>query len=131
MAGTSVPRKNVGVGGEEVRWAQSRGEWPGLRRTFFGGRAGGASVEVLGAREDDEGTREPFGGARNVEAAEGGGQRVVESVGGVALDLVDGSIEKDRVADAFGSIIDRGGGGGGGGGGGISFLSFGDFFPEP
>jgi hypothetical protein len=43
--------------GEEVRRAQSRGEWPGVRRTFLRGLAG---IEVCvggGARPEDIGFR--------------------------------------------------------------------------
>ncbi len=67
------------MGGWAVRWAQSRGEWPGERRTFLEGRREGDKVEVErdgGARE-----REGGGGARRVEAVEGGGRRVVGSAG--------------------------------------------------
>lgn len=77
--GTSAPRRNVGVGGLAVRWAQSRGEWPGSRRTFLeGGRVEGWRVEVerreAGAREREE----SGGGARRVDAVEGGGAWRVE-----------------------------------------------------
>lgn len=82
FGGTSAPRKKVGVGGFAVRCAQSRGEWPGSRRTFLEGRAEGASVEIEGARDELDGFRELDGGTRNVEAAEGGGRRVVDGFGG-------------------------------------------------
>lgn len=85
--GTSAPRRYVGVGGLAVRCAQSRGEWPGSRRTFLEGRVEGLRVEVErreedgvvvvavgGAREREEGG----GGARRVDAVEGGGARRVE-----------------------------------------------------
>lgn len=68
-AGTEEPRRKVGVGGQATRAAQSRGEWPGARRTFFEGR------EEAG-REEDVGAREEVGGLRRREAAEGGGRRV-------------------------------------------------------
>ena len=76
-----MPRRKLGVGGWDSRCAQSRGEWPGSRRTFFGRRALGARVEVEGAREDG-GAREREGGARRVEAVEGGGRMGVEGLGG-------------------------------------------------
>ena len=68
------------MGGLAVRCAQSRGEWPGSRRTFLEGRVDGERVEV--DREEVGGAREREGGARRVEAVEGGGRRAVESVGG-------------------------------------------------
>lgn len=77
--GTSAPRRNVGVGGLVVRWAQSRGEWPGSRRTFLEGRVDGERVEV--EREEVDGARDRERGARREEAIEGGGRRVVERVG--------------------------------------------------
>lgn len=81
-AGTSFPRRNVGVGGLWVRWAQSRGEWPGSRITFLDGRDDGARVEVVGARDAVVGARERNGGPRRVEAAEEGGWRAVDGFGG-------------------------------------------------
>ncbi len=39
--------------GEEERRAQSRGEWPGVRRTFLRGFAGTAECVGGGAREKD------------------------------------------------------------------------------
>lgn len=118
--GTSAPRRNVGVGGLAVRCAQSRGEWPGSRRTFLEGRAEGERVEV--DREEVGGAREREGGARRVEAVEGGGRRVVESVGGargVGAGIGGGGMrEGSGFRLAFG--LGRGGGGimedGGGGG---------------
>ncbi len=76
--GTSAPRRKVGVGGCAVRWAQSRGEWPGERRTFLDWREEGDRVEVEREREREE---VGVGGARRVEAVEGGGRRVVGSAG--------------------------------------------------
>ncbi len=70
------------MGGLAVRCAQSRGEWPGSRRTFREGRAEGARVDVEGAREEVDGFRDEEGGARSVEAADGGGRRLVEGFGG-------------------------------------------------
>lgn len=75
----------MGVGGLEVRCAQSSGEWPGSRSTFLDGRAEGARVDVEGAREELGGAREREGGARNVDAVDGGGRRDVEGFGGVRL----------------------------------------------
>ena len=66
-----------------MRWAQSRGEWPGSRMTFLEGRAEGDRVDVEGAREDVAGFERPDGGPRKVEAAEGGGRRVVVGFGGI------------------------------------------------
>lgn len=117
--GTSAPRRNVGVGGLAIRCAQSRGEWPGSRRTFLEGRVEGERVEV--EREEFGGAREREGGARRVEAVEGGGRRVVESVGGarrVGAGFVGGGM---RVVSGFrfafgfgrvgGGIVEFGGGG--------------------
>lgn len=61
-------------GGLLVRCAQSRGEWPGSSWTFLEGRAEGARVEVEGARREDVAGFRP-GGARRVEAVDGGGRR--------------------------------------------------------
>jgi len=83
LGGTSAPRRKVAVGGFAVRCAQSRGEWPGSRRTFLDGRIDGAKVDIEGARDRLDAFAGPDGGARNVEAAEGGGRRVVEGLGGV------------------------------------------------
>lgn len=69
LGGTSAPRRKVGVGGLAVRCAQSRGEWPGSRRTFFEGRVEGERVEVEGARDVGEGFEEFEGEARRVDAA--------------------------------------------------------------
>ena len=80
--GTSFPRRNVGLGGLWVRWAQSRGEWPGSRINFLDGRDDGARVEVVGARDVLVGAREREGGPRRVDAAEGDGRRAVDGFGG-------------------------------------------------
>ena len=37
---------------EDLRRAQSRGEWPGARTTFCRGRRVGGSVDIDGARDD-------------------------------------------------------------------------------
>lgn len=71
----------MGVGGLFTRLAQSSGEWPGSSRTFFEGRFDGANVEVEGGMIRDEGAREFEGGVRRIEAAEGGGWRVVGNFG--------------------------------------------------
>lgn len=71
------------MGGLAVRCAQSRGEWPGSRRTFFEGREEGARVDVEGKSVEVGGAREREGGARRVEAVEGGGRRVLEGLGGI------------------------------------------------
>jgi hypothetical protein len=92
--GTEAPRRKVGVGGYLMRWAQSSGEWPGERRTFFEGREKGERVEVEGAREDVRGPRDRDGGPRRVEAAEGGGRRFDEGLGGaLRVEVVDGGRE--------------------------------------
>ena len=62
------------MGGAATRAAQSRGEWPGARRTFLEGR------EEAG-REEDVGAREEVGGLRRRDAAEGGGRRVEDGDG--------------------------------------------------
>lgn len=118
LEGTSSPRKNVGAGGFAVRCAQSRGEWPGSRRTFLDGRLEGARVEIEGAREALEGLRELVGGARRVDAAEGGGRRVVDglggtlNVGGFAIGCGDGGMSgADDCSDLF-SVLGDGGAGG-------------------
>ncbi len=80
--GTSFPRRNVGLGGLWVKWAQSSGEWPGSRITFLDGRDNGARVEVVGARDVVVEVREREGGPRKVDAAEGGGRRAVDGFGG-------------------------------------------------
>lgn len=51
LGGTEAPRRNVEEGGLLTRCAQSRGEWPGARRTFFDGREEGGRLEAVGARE--------------------------------------------------------------------------------
>ena len=80
---TSLPRRNVAVSGLPVRCAQSTGQWPGSRRTFFEGRVDGERVEVVGVREVEGGASEREGGPRRVDAAEGGGRRLVEGIGAV------------------------------------------------
>lgn len=75
LGATEAPRRNVEEGGLWTRCAQSRGEWPGARRTFFEGREEGGRLEVVGARERE-------GGTRREEAAEGGGRRVEDGLGG-------------------------------------------------
>ena len=82
--GTSLPRRKVGVGGLAVRCAQSRGEWPGSRRTFLEGRLDGERVEVVGAREVVVGgAREREGEPRRIDAVDGGGRRAMDGLGGV------------------------------------------------
>lgn len=109
--GTSAPRRKVGVGGLAVRCAQSRGEWPGSRRTFLEGRVEGERVEV--DKDEEGGAREREGGARRVEAVEGVVRRVVERVGGarrVDLGVGGGGMsEGSGFRSAFG--FGRGGGG--------------------
>ena len=105
--GTSAPRRNVGGGGWAVRCAQSRGEWPGSRRTFFEGRVEGERVEVV--RDEVGGAREREGGARRVDAVEGGGRRVGGARG------VDGGVGGGGMGVVFGFRfaveVGRGGGG--------------------
>lgn len=48
--GRDAPRRKVGVGGWAARCAQSRGEWPGVRRTFLEGREEGERVDVDAGR---------------------------------------------------------------------------------
>lgn len=99
------------MGGLAVKCAQSRGEWPGSRRTFFEGREEGESVEV--EREEIGGARELEGGARSVEAVEGGGRSVVERVGGDRrVDLGFGGEDmRDGSGLHFAFGFGRGGGG--------------------
>lgn len=117
--GTSAPRRKVGVGGLAVRWAQSRGEWLGSRRTFFEGREPGARVEVEGARDVRGGLRVFGVGARRVEAAEGGGRRAVEGLGGflngevVGVGRDGGGMSGGAGLSGFRLALVVGGGGGG------------------
>lgn len=107
LGGTLAPRRKVELGGFAVRCAQSRGEWPGSRRTFLEGRAEGAKVDIEGARDRLDAFAGPDGGARNVEAAEGGGRRVVEGVGGrlmvvaVGFGQVGGDMRRSTFWSAF------------------------------
>lgn len=55
--GTEDPRRWVGEGGCAVRCAQSRGEWPGDRRTFLLRREGGGRVDVESKAEVGGGRR--------------------------------------------------------------------------
>lgn len=64
-----------------TKFAQSRGEWPGSRRTFLDERFDDGRVDAVGAREADD-PRERLGGPRRVEAADGGGRRDDARVGG-------------------------------------------------
>ena len=109
-AGTSAPRRKLAAGGLAIRCAQSRGEWPGSRRTFLEGRLEGARVEV--EREEIGGAREREGGARRVEAVEGGGRRVVESLGGARR--VDAGVGGGGMSEGSGFrfAFELGGGGG-------------------
>jgi len=75
--GRALPRRKVGVGGLVVRAAQSSGLWPGGRITLREGREAGGRVEVVAARAE-EGVEEDLGGARKVEARDGGGAREEE-----------------------------------------------------
>lgn len=102
------------MGGWAVRWAQSRGEWPGCRRTFLEGRVEGWRVEVErrkgGGRVREEGCG-AGAGARRVDAVEGGGAQGVKEgarsgVGGGGV-VVFGSRLRFAVEVGFG----RGGGG--------------------
>lgn len=83
FGGTSTPRRNVEEGGLVVRCAQSSGECPGSRSTFREGRDEGARVEVDGADREFVWDARP-GGARSVDADDGGGRRVVilDGIGG-------------------------------------------------
>ena len=113
------------MGGLAVRCAQSRGEWPGSRRTFLEGRVEGARVEA--EREELGGAREADGGTRRAAAVEGGGRRVEERVGGTRrVDAgVGGGGMRALSSFRFAFGFSRGGGGilalsGGGGGGDMS-----------
>jgi hypothetical protein len=121
--GTEEPRRKVGVGGCLVRKAQSRGEWPGDRITFFRfwlvvvlEAEGGGRVDV--EREDEVGRRRDCW-----EVVVGGGRRVV--LVGIFGFGVDVDVKVDEVAGMFrrswGEGVaaggrDRGVDGGGGGG---------------
>lgn len=108
--GREAPRRKVGVGGCWTKWAQSRGEWPGSRRTFLEGRRGGGRVDVerrgvvVGRVEGgrDRGGWRRVAGGRVDEGAGGGFRR--------------GCVEEGR---------DRDDDDGGGGGGGIRLLALG------
>lgn len=112
--GTSAPRRNLGVGGLAVRCAQSRGEWPGSRRTFLEGRLEGERVEV--EREEGGGARVREGGWRWVDAVEGVGRRGVERVGRarrVGMGVGFGFRVAVEVGRGGGGIVVVGRGGGG------------------
>lgn len=122
--GREAPRKKEGVGGWVRRWAQSRGEWAGARRTFLEGR-------LVGRREEVEGARERVG-ARRVEAEEGG-ERMVESVVGMGRRFVVLLLVVVGVGGGGGAICEGVGGcgfrfevvvGRGGGGIGVGWLWF-------
>ena len=81
------------------------------------GREDGGSVDVLGKSPlvRDGAGEERVGGVRRVEAAEGGGRRVVEGLGIVLLAAREGGGISD--GDCLGRPFGRGGGG-------IRFFSF-------
>lgn len=103
LGGTAAPRRKVAEGGLLTRCAQSRGEWPGARRTFFEGREEGGREDVVGARERE-------GGTRREEAAEGGGRRVEDGLGGGGRD--GGSMRLGDEDAGFRGAVDVGCGGG-------------------
>lgn len=113
--GREAPRRKVGLGGWLVRWAQSRGEWPGSSKTFLEGREGGGRVDVerlvgVGARLE----REEGGRRSRVEGEGDGGGCSRVSVGEVDCGAGfrrRGCVEEGRDRESVG--------GGGGGGGGI------------
>lgn len=109
LGGTEAPRRNVEEGALLTRCAQSRGEWPGARRTFFDGREEGGRLEAVGPREREKGTRRE-------EAAEGGGRRVEDGLGGarfvVAGRRCGGGIRFNDEGVDFGGAVDVGCGGG-------------------
>ena len=88
LGGTLAPRRNVSFGGWAVRWAQSSGLWPGERRTL---REGVLEMAVLPGERDEQngedfgGAREEDGGARRVEAVDGGGRRALDVVRGLGI----------------------------------------------
>lgn len=121
LGGTSGPRRRYGFGGEEVRAAQSRGLWPGLRRTFLEGREEGERVDVEGASEPGVGERLDFvvGGVRRVEAVEGGGRREEVGLGMAGFEagrggggIVEGKGAIDGEFEIFGLPFGIVGGGG-------------------
>lgn len=121
LGGTSGPRRRYGFGGEEVRAAQSRGEWPGLRRTFLEGREEGERVDVEGASEPVVGERLDFvvGGVRRVEAVEGGGRREEVGLGMEGFGagrggggIMEGKSAIDEDFEVFGLPLGSVGGGG-------------------
>lgn len=72
-----------------MRFAQSSGEWPGSSCTFLEGRCEDGRVDAVGAEEEGA-PRERLGGARRVEAIDGGGRRVEDNVGGTLRELLLG-----------------------------------------
>ena len=93
-----------------TRCAQSRGEWPGARRTFFEGREDGGRDEAVGVSER-------LGGVRMVDAGDGGGRRVGEALGRVRLTVAGrrdgGGIRLEGEIPGIGGTeaVGRGGGG--------------------
>lgn len=79
--------------GDEVRRAQSSGEWPGVRRTFLRGFGGGAVWVGGGARpeadegedEDEDGDGGPRLGRGLVEGRDGGGIKLAGPRDGGAM----------------------------------------------
>ena len=61
--------------------AQSKGEYPGSRTTFLGGRKDGGSVDVDAARPASVSPGRRDGGPRRAAAEEGGGLREPFSFG--------------------------------------------------
>ena len=84
-----------------VSEAQSRGEWPGLRRTFLEGREVGGSVDIEGWRVDCEDGGVELGGVRRVDAAEGGGRRVVEGLGIRGCGILGGAIGVEEMDEVY------------------------------
>ena len=64
-----------------IRCAQSRGEWPGARRTFLEGRDEGERVDEEAGIGKEGRARDREGGARRDEATDGGGRRAVFALG--------------------------------------------------
>lgn len=71
-----------------MRFAQSRGECPGSRMTFLEGCFEEGRLDAVGAAERVGGASERVGGMRRVEAADGGGRRVDDTVGGTGRELL-------------------------------------------
>jgi hypothetical protein len=83
---------------EDLRRAQSRGEWPGANTTFCRGRWRGGRVDIDGAREDVVGSGRTVvrGGGINEEEAF---RPVMTGMAGLAFGVVGSSAVSDGGVD--------------------------------